>query len=324
VQHVTQTFQISVLTTVTITTSSLPDGIQGAAYNQQLQALGTAPFIWGVTSGSLPAGLSLTAAGILQGTPTVVGSQTFGVTVTDARGGSNTQSLSLTVDPPLPTLSLSGVPATLNPTQNSPVSLSLSSSFPNALSGKLVLSFTSTADIPADDQATQFSTGTRTVAFTIPANSTNAVFSAPVMLLVGTVAGTVNLTANFDNGPTGVSVGSVAISAMPPQVTSVTATRTIGGINVQIIGYAPSRRMTNVGFSFNVKNGNKTQAVTIADNVGADFAAWYQSPASTQFGSSFSFVQFFTTTGDASLIEDVTVSLTNAQGSTSYPAVPLH
>src|SRR5690242_8915043 len=57
-----------------ITTSSLPQGILGLPYNQQLQASGgTPPYTW-TTFGSLQTpcapGLSLSPAGLLSGTPT--------------------------------------------------------------------------------------------------------------------------------------------------------------------------------------------------------------------------------------------------------------
>lgn len=68
-------------TALTIVTSSpLPAGTNGAAYNQQLQAIGGfLPYFWTVSAGSLPAGLSLSLEGQLTGTPTATG--TFNFTV---------------------------------------------------------------------------------------------------------------------------------------------------------------------------------------------------------------------------------------------------
>ena len=61
---------------------------------------GTAPYTW---SGQAPAGLSLHPSGLLLGAPTVVGTTTFPVTVTDATGASVTGTFSLTVTgPPAP------------------------------------------------------------------------------------------------------------------------------------------------------------------------------------------------------------------------------
>src|SRR4051794_10067007 len=62
---------------------------------------GTAPYTW---SGQAPAGLTLRPSGLLLGAPSVKGTSTFNVTVTDAAGGEAAGSFSLTVtDPPPPT-----------------------------------------------------------------------------------------------------------------------------------------------------------------------------------------------------------------------------
>jgi hypothetical protein len=62
---------------------------------------GTAPYRW---SGQVPAGLTLRPSGLLLGAPTVRGTSTFAVTVTDATGATATGTFSLTVtDPPPPT-----------------------------------------------------------------------------------------------------------------------------------------------------------------------------------------------------------------------------
>jgi hypothetical protein len=61
---------------------------------------GTAPYRW---SGTLPAGLTLRPSGLALGAPSVRGTTTFQVTVTDAAGTTATRTFSLTVtDPPPP------------------------------------------------------------------------------------------------------------------------------------------------------------------------------------------------------------------------------
>ncbi|MCJ7664202.1 MAG: Ig domain-containing protein, partial [Desulfobacterales bacterium] len=83
-----------------ITTASLPDGNVGSAYSQTLQATGgTGSYNWSITSGSLPAGLSLTqSSGLISGTPTAAATSNFTVQVND---GSTTASkpLSITINP---------------------------------------------------------------------------------------------------------------------------------------------------------------------------------------------------------------------------------
>ena len=84
-----------------ITTANLPRGRKGEAYSQQLTAVnGRPPYTWVIASGSLPAGLSLTASGQIVGTPTVFGSNfAFGVRATDSAAGVAVASFTLTIVP---------------------------------------------------------------------------------------------------------------------------------------------------------------------------------------------------------------------------------
>lgn len=83
-----------------ISTTSLPNATQNAAYGTTLAATGgTAPYTWSVASGALPAGLALAAStGIISGTPTGSGTSSFTVKVSDAAAQATTQALSLTVN----------------------------------------------------------------------------------------------------------------------------------------------------------------------------------------------------------------------------------
>src|SRR5262249_52980922 len=90
-----------------ITTNSLPAGVEGAAYFKQTIAVtgGLAPLTFTVTSGALPAGLSMDTSGNITGTPTgPSGTSNFTVKVTDSSNPtqSATQNLSITVNLPTP------------------------------------------------------------------------------------------------------------------------------------------------------------------------------------------------------------------------------
>ena len=81
----------------TVTTPVLPLGRTGQSYSATLEASGVAPITWAVDSGSLPAGLSLSAGGAITGTPTSAGTSRFVVRATAANGRSITRSLPLSV-----------------------------------------------------------------------------------------------------------------------------------------------------------------------------------------------------------------------------------
>jgi hypothetical protein len=87
-----------VLPPLQVTTSSLPGGTVGVAYSTTLAATGGAPpYSWAVTSGSLPAGLSLASTGAITGTPSAPGTATFSVTVTDSQSHHVVAPLSISV-----------------------------------------------------------------------------------------------------------------------------------------------------------------------------------------------------------------------------------
>lgn len=84
---------------LSIITRDLPRGKKGEPYNAQFFAAnGKAPYSWTLVSGSLPTGLSLNLAGILSGTPTVSGTFTFGVRVTDGTGTTATVTFGLVIN----------------------------------------------------------------------------------------------------------------------------------------------------------------------------------------------------------------------------------
>jgi hypothetical protein len=72
---------------ITLSPATLPNGMVGTPYTQPITASGgTAPYTFAVTTGTLPAGLTLSAAGVLSGTPTTAGTSTVTITGTDANG----------------------------------------------------------------------------------------------------------------------------------------------------------------------------------------------------------------------------------------------
>lgn len=81
-----------------ITTSGLTPGQQGEQYAAAFAASGgTQPYSWTVSSGALPSGISLTATGDLQGTPTATGTFTFSAQVTDANNHSAAATFNLAI-----------------------------------------------------------------------------------------------------------------------------------------------------------------------------------------------------------------------------------
>ncbi|MEK9140497.1 MAG: putative Ig domain-containing protein [Nitrospirota bacterium] len=88
---------------LTITTTALPSGTVGVAYNQTLAASGGVPgYVWSLNTGSnpLPAGLALNPSGVISGTPTTASTTTITVKVTDSAGGTATKEFAVTITAP--------------------------------------------------------------------------------------------------------------------------------------------------------------------------------------------------------------------------------
>jgi hypothetical protein len=83
---------------VKIATSELRDAEAGIPYSQVLTvSSGRPPISWTLAGGSLPPGISLSASGVLSGTPRTAGEYTFTVRATGARRQTDTKQFTLVV-----------------------------------------------------------------------------------------------------------------------------------------------------------------------------------------------------------------------------------
>ena len=84
---------------ITINPNTLPAGMIGMAYDQTLTGSGgLAPYNFTVVAGALPNGVSLSAAGVLSGTPALFGSFSFTIKAADANGCMGTQAYTLVIN----------------------------------------------------------------------------------------------------------------------------------------------------------------------------------------------------------------------------------
>ncbi|WP_221937628.1 putative Ig domain-containing protein [Janthinobacterium sp. KBS0711] len=184
---------------ITVTPSTLPAAAVASAYSQQLSASGgIAPYAYTVSSGNLPAGLTLSGSGLLSGTPTAAGSFTLIVQAEDAHQFTGTQSYTLTVASATVILT----PATLaNPTAEAAYSATLT-----AAGGTAPHTFSiSSGALPAGltlNAATGVLSGTTNVAGSFPVSikvtdsstGVGAPFSATNSYTLAVAAPTLSLT----------------------------------------------------------------------------------------------------------------------------------
>ncbi|MDP3091064.1 MAG: putative Ig domain-containing protein [Nitrospira sp.] len=98
-QSDTQPLSISVTTALTITTGSASCRVNRNCNTTLAASGGSTPYTWSLNAGSqpLPAGLKLSAAGVISGTPTVIGSTSPTFRVQDSAGRSATKQLTVAI-----------------------------------------------------------------------------------------------------------------------------------------------------------------------------------------------------------------------------------
>jgi len=305
-----------------ITTALAPNGTVGTAYTANIAASGGAsPYTFSATG--LPAGLSISAAGAITGTPTVPGDSTIVVTVKDAGGASFSRNFTVTMAlPATPPLNFGGITATANPQQQLRLQVTLGSSFP--LDVVVTLTLTFAPDSGADDPTIQFSTGGRTARITVPAGATTG--ATDVGVQTGTVAGVITVTAQLQtNGqdvtPSPAPRTTTRIAAGPPVIVpgTLTAVRNATGFTITLTGYVTDREMTQANFQFTAANGSNLQTTTLTVPIDGMFAQYFSSAGATPTGSQFTYTQSFTVTGSPQAVVSVTVTLVNRIGQ-SAPA----
>ena len=241
--------------------------------------------------------------------------------------------------PPLPEIKFDGATGTQDALQQPAVGLTIASAYPLALTGSLTLAFNS--DVFSNDPAVQFATGGRTVAFTIPANSTRAIFpnnQNQIRVQSGSLAGSITLTPaiNTTEGsinltPTTPPALTLNVSPAAPRILSVAlGGKTATTITLLVSGYATNRSVTTMRMQFTPVSGENVGTTDVTVPVEASFIGYYQGPASGPFGSLFTVSVPLTLAGDIKNVTSVTdtlqsvaVTLTNRVGTSNSTALTL-
>ncbi|WP_394663379.1 putative Ig domain-containing protein [uncultured Sphingomonas sp.] len=250
--------------TVALNPANLPAGTSGAAYSEALSATsGTAPYSYAVTTGALPAGVTLSSSGVLAGTPTQSGSFTFTVTATDSSTGSGpysaTRSYTLVIAAP----ALALAPATL-------VNATVGATYNQALiasGGAAPYSYTITAGaLPAgvtlgtNGTLSGMPTAGGSYSFTVTATDATtianggpytAVRSYTLMVTTATVAfAQANVPAGVSGAPYSETLSATGGTA--PYTFAVTAGALPAGVTLSGSGALAGTPMQSGSFTFSV------------------------------------------------------------------------
>ena len=252
---------------------------------------GTAPYTWSVTSGALPAGLSLdSSTGIISGTPTAAGTTGFTVTATDASSPAETASehVSITIAATSAlSVSVTSLPtatagqaysATMAATGGVPVySWSVTSgTLPDGLSldpdtgiisGTPTTAGSSTFTVEASDAASPTAnTATKTLTLTVDPSTAALTLGTPA--LPGATAGETYDAALPSTGGTAPLAWSISTGALPPGLTLDPVAGVISGIPTQAgtfsFGVAVSDAASNTS--------TETVSITVAAGTAASIA----------------------------------------------------
>ncbi|GGH06380.1 hypothetical protein GCM10011586_23180 [Silvibacterium dinghuense] len=243
-------------TPLTLTGGVQPPGTVGVAYTTSLTASGgVTPYTWSIASGTLPAGLTISAStGVISGTPTTAGSSTFVVQVQDSTGATATASASITVNAATSTLTLTtttlpngtvgvaysatiGVSGGTSPyscaitSGTLPAGLSLSGC---TVSGTPTTAGSSTVTVKATDSASPANTvtGPETIVIspatltltstTLPNGTVGVAYSATI----GASGGTSPYSCAITSGtlPAGLSLSGCTVSGTPTTAETSTVT----------------------------------------------------------------------------------------------------
>jgi large repetitive protein len=303
-----------------ITSATLPGASAGRSYSTTLGAAGgRTPYRWTI-NGDLPAGLSLAADGTISGTPQTVGTASFIATVTDALGLKASRTLSITVTATdTPSLSIEGLADTATNNQTLPFTLRVGSALGLPVTGRLTLTFVPDSIHGTDDPNVRFANNTRTLDFTIPANSTTVNLTGTASFGTGTLAGTIRIDSTLSFAGTTVTGPSrtVTIRRAVPTITNLRLTRTGTGLEIRIEGFTNTRALSEARITFSSGADVDLTTGQVTVNVASALQAWFANAASIPFGGQFALTLPFTVSGSANSITGISAVIVNGEGAST-------
>jgi hypothetical protein len=203
---------------------------------------------------------------------------------------------------------------TTSPGDQPSLSYTFTNSSQSVLTGTLTLTFTSPSGV--NDPSIQFSTGGRTFNFTVQPGQQ---YNPTILLQAGTVTGVITITVDLKIGtadvtPAGLQPTQITVQAVVPSLSAVILAASGNTLTVSVTGFSNTLAVQTATFHFTPIAGQTLQTTDITLDVSSLFSAYFSSAFPATYGSEFVYTQSFTLNEDASIIGQVTVTLSNAQG----------
>jgi hypothetical protein len=241
--------------TIVVGPASLPNGTQNVAYSQTLSASGgSGTYTFTVTPNALPAGLTLTSAGVLAGTPTTNGTFNFTVTATDNSAApgpfSGSRSYSLTI---------STQPVTAAPVVTTPANGSFTNNRTVTVAGTAPASSTVSIYLDGSFVDTTPASASGTFSYVIPGSAPDATYA--ISARAQSAGATLSAESNVNSFTVDGTAPTVALSSA---TVANNATTTASPISFTA---SFSELVTNLSSSsITVTNGTVTSGPTAGSN----------------------------------------------------------
>ncbi|RXH55936.1 EF hand domain/PKD domain protein [Granulicella sibirica] len=240
--------------------------------------------------------------------------QTLQISVFDPSQNQTTASIPFIVVAPSVNATVSA-PPTASPGDQPSITLNLATPYAVPVTAKFSLAFTPVSGGIVDPNI-QFAGGGQTTSFDVAAGQTTA---PAIQIQSGTVAGVINITLTLTAGgvdvtPAGATATVISVPAVVPGLSQVAIAGSGRQLTVTTFGYSNTREITQAHFHFTPAAGKQIQTQDITLDVSSIFSGWFTSPDSDTYGSEFLYTQTFSLDDDASIVGQVTVTLSNSIG----------
>jgi centrosomal CEP192-like protein len=227
----------------------------------------------------------------------------------------------LGLDPPLPAASITFDSRTPLSAQQLHVSVALASASEVSGTGTLTLEFHPSVSGVSDDPAIQFLSGPpRIASLTIAPGDTSASFygQADLAFQTGTTAGDITFILTLPNG---THQASLTVTPAAIDISSATAVRRVGDLDVSIVGLDNTYSASALAFTFFDTTGKMIQPGTILADETSAFHTYF---TGGQNGGAFALRATFPVTGDVSQVAAVKVQMTNSAGTIETQQIPFN